>query len=208
MHHGTTWQEFSLLVQGRHAMSCRRAPQCGERRGCGTAAADARFDERCSRRSLTTNQLRHMELLDECARDKAGMRDDWSPYSFRCLPPHPQETELVEVIGAVAPLKTRGKSKGSHNWDKMDKSTKRVVYITLKEHSEWVKAWEAKTGNCATCRGTGNEWRGWSVNEGSRYNQCTKCHGSGKSNDKVSDGGPLTPELKQDANPPFAAPLG
>jgi hypothetical protein len=27
-------------------------------------------------------------------------------------------------------------------------------------------------------------------------------------NDKVSDGGPLTPELKQDANPPFAAPLG
>lgn len=27
-------------------------------------------------------------------------------------------------------------------------------------------------------------------------------------NDKVSDGGPLTHEPKQDANPPFAAPLG
>jgi len=27
-------------------------------------------------------------------------------------------------------------------------------------------------------------------------------------NNKVSDGGPLTSELKQDANPPFAAPLG
>ena len=27
-----------------------------------------------------------------------------------------------------------------------------------------------------------------------------------KENDKVSDGGPLTSELKQDANPPFAAP--
>ena len=26
-------------------------------------------------------------------------------------------------------------------------------------------------------------------------------------NDKVSDGGPLTPELKQDANPPFTARL-
>ena len=89
---------------------------------------------------------------------------------------------LVEVIGAVAPLKTRGKSKGCHNWDKMDKSTKRVVYITLKEHSEWVNAWEAKTGKCATCRGTGNEWCGWSVNEGSRYKVCTKCHGSGKAN--------------------------
>ena len=27
-------------------------------------------------------------------------------------------------------------------------------------------------------------------------------------NEKVSDGGPLTHESKQDANPPFAAPLG
>ncbi len=27
-------------------------------------------------------------------------------------------------------------------------------------------------------------------------------------NEKVSDGGTLTPESKQDANPPFAAPLG
>jgi len=29
-----------------------------------------------------------------------------------------------------------------------------------------------------------------------------------RSNDKVSDGGPLTHESKQDANPPFAAPTG
>lgn len=29
-----------------------------------------------------------------------------------------------------------------------------------------------------------------------------------RQNEKVSDGGPLTHELKQDANPPFAAPLG
>lgn len=123
-----------------------------------------------------------MELLDECARDKAGMGDDWSPYSYKCLPEHPQETELVEVIGAVAPLKTRGKSKGSHNWDKMDRATKRTVYITLKEHAEWVKAWEVKTGKCATCRGTGQEWCGWGVTTGARYKECTKCQGVGKSN--------------------------
>ena len=120
-----------------------------------------------------------MELLDECAREKAGMGDEWSPYSYKCLPEHPQESELVEVIGAVAPLKTRGKSKGSRNWDKMDRATKRTVYITFKEHAEWVKAWEVKTGKCATCRGAGNEWCGWSVTEGSRYKECTKCHGSG-----------------------------
>lgn len=32
--------------------------------------------------------------------------------------------------------------------------------------------------------------------------------GAGSQNEKVSDGGPLTHELKQDANPPFAAPTG
>ena len=125
-----------------------------------------------------------MELLDECARDKAGMGEDWSPYSFKCLPEHPQKSELVEVIGAVAPLKTRGKSKGSHNWDKMDKSTKRTVYITFKEHAEWVKGWEKKTGLCANCKGTGQQWAGWSVTDGYKYRNCGKCRASGKSNGK------------------------
>jgi len=63
-----------------------------------------------------------MELLDECARDKAGMGDEWSPYSYKFLPEHPQESEMVEVTGAVAPLKTRGKGKGNHDWDKMDRT--------------------------------------------------------------------------------------
>lgn len=121
-----------------------------------------------------------MELLEECAREKAGMGDDWMPYSYKCLPEHPQKTELVEVIGAIAPLKMRGKLKGTRNWRKMDRTTKRTVYITLKEHAEWVKEWEKKTGKCATCRGTGNKWCGWSRNVGSRYKSCTKCQGSGK----------------------------
>ena len=35
-----------------------------------------------------------------------------------------------------------------------------------------------------------------------------KCPVCNSANAEVSDGGPLTLELKQDANPPFAAPLG
>lgn len=122
-----------------------------------------------------------MDLLDECARDKAGMGENWSPYSYKCLPEHPQKAEMVEVIGAVAPLKTRGKSRGNHDWNKIDPATKRTVYVSFRENAEYVAAWEAKTGLCATCRGTGNEWCGWSVTEGTRYKACTKCHGSGKS---------------------------
>ena len=126
-----------------------------------------------------------MELLDECAREKAGMGDDWSPYSYKCLPEHPQKAEMVEVTGAVAPLKTRGKSKGNHDWNKMDLATKRTVYVTFRENAEYVTAWEAKTGLCAKCRGTTKESCGWSVTEGIRWMTCSKCRGSGKSNKKA-----------------------
>lgn len=49
-------------------------------------------------------------------------------------------------------------------------------------------------------------WNGWMA--ALVWQRTGKVVNSMKPNDKVSDGGPLTPELKQDANPPFAAPLG
>lgn len=40
-----------------------------------------------------------------------------------------------------------------------------------------------------------------------RMAEARKARWAKSPNDKVSDGGPLTHESKQDANPPFAAPL-
>lgn len=135
------------------------------------------------RNHKTTN----MELLEQCAREKAGMGADWKPWAFECLPHHPQPTELVQVTGAVVPLKTRGKHAGRPDWNKKDKSTIRTVYITLKDHAEWVKEWERKTGLCANCEGSGEEWAGWSVAEGSKKRPCAKCGATGKSNDSSAD---------------------
>ncbi|MFZ4766298.1 MAG: hypothetical protein ACOYMN_15210 [Roseimicrobium sp.] len=128
-----------------------------------------------------------MDLLEEHAREKAGMGEDWKGYHFQCLPEHPAKTELVTVTGAVAPKKLRGKRKGETNWDKMDRATKRTVYITLADHDAWVKAWESKTGLCSTCKGTKQEWAGWSAKEGTRYRPCKKCGESGLANKEITD---------------------
>lgn len=126
-----------------------------------------------------------MELLEQCAREKAGMGPNWKPWAFECLPHHPQETELVQVTGAVVPMKTRGKHKGRPNWDKKDPTTIRTVYITLKDHAEWVKKWERDTGLCARCEGTREEFAGWSKEAGLKKRPCSKCSATGKSNNQA-----------------------
>lgn len=130
-----------------------------------------------------------MDLLEECAREKVGMKEDWITYSFRCLPEHPQKTELVEVVGAVVPMKTTGKEAGKPNWDKKDKTTIRTAYITLKEHADFVENWQIKTGLCSKCKGSAQEFWGWSADTGPKYRPCSKCGATGKSNIAVSQPG-------------------
>lgn len=74
------------------------------------------------------------------------------------------------------------------------------------EHEAWNASHYPGTRQmCAKCgepTGRCEEDAMW--NEGGEA-VCEVCYSP---NDKVSDGGPLTHESKQDANPPFAAPLG
>lgn len=125
-----------------------------------------------------------MDLLEECAREKVGMGADWKIFRMECLPHHPQPTELVSAVGAVVPLATRGKRKGRPDWNKMDKSTVRTAYITLKEHAEWIGQWEKRTGKCSQCEGSGQEFAGCSVERGTWTRPCAKCGATGKSNIK------------------------
>lgn len=132
-----------------------------------------------------------MDLIDECARAMCKMGDDWKPYKYECLPKGDGETKIVRISGMVAPPLKRGKRKGFPNWSKGDKSTEREVYITIPEHAEFVRQWEARTGLCSTCQGTTQQWVGWSVKEGPRYDTCRKCKGTGKS--LISDNSELIP---------------
>jgi len=78
-----------------------------------------------------------MKLLDTQAKIKANMGDKWEPYSCQMLPHGGDTYELAEVSGGIAPLYVKGKRKGRHNWDKIDKATIKTVYITIAENAEF-----------------------------------------------------------------------
>jgi hypothetical protein len=54
----------------------------------------------------------------------------------------------------------------------------RKVVVTNAEMQAHAAAWEAATGKCWDCKGTGQTWAGWSKAEGTRYRTCQRCNGS------------------------------
>jgi hypothetical protein len=118
-----------------------------------------------------------MNLLEEHARELLQMPQTWGVYRFTCVPQiNPTH---VHLYGAVAP-----DVDGKTDWKKMDKTSKREVLISHKDHAEWIKQWEVKTGKCAECKGTGKRWIGWGKDTGSRYKPCEHCKATGKQGGK------------------------
>lgn len=115
----------------------------------------------------------------EAAREKYNLSDDWEWFKLEAIGPV-KGPRATMIIGAVAPLKTRGKYKGYHDWKRRDKTTEIRCIVTEAEHTAFCLRYEAKTGNCHYCRGTGQEWAGWSAQEGDRYRICHRCKGDGK----------------------------
>jgi hypothetical protein len=122
-----------------------------------------------------------MKILNIQARTKANMPPQWELYQWQMLP-RGGDYELAEVTGAVAPLYTKGKRKGQHNWDKMDKTTRRTVYITIAENAAFIEQWQQETGKCANCEGSGKTLQSWHYINGATYRDCIECDGTGKFN--------------------------
>ncbi len=122
-----------------------------------------------------------MFLLEEHARELANGAPEWGFYRIECLRDNDRELIAAKIVGAVAPPKTRGKYKGQPNWRKMDKTTRRTVYITPVQNDVWCKLWEEKTGKCRECTGSGETFSGWSVRDGTRTRVCSRCGGNGLS---------------------------
>lgn len=80
-------------------------------------------------------------------------------------------------VGDV-PLLKAGKRKGERNYRAA--TNRQYVYVKHEEHAAWVVAWSKRTGLCAPCVGTGEEWMGWSVTDGTRMETCRSCGGTGR----------------------------
>ena len=55
----------------------------------------------------------------------------------------------------------------------------RKVVITKAEMQAKATAYEADTGKCWDCKGTGQVWAGWSKADGTRYRDCQRCNATG-----------------------------
>lgn len=123
-----------------------------------------------------------IDLRELQARRALGMPDNWRLFSWQCVPSGSMDSTHVRLRGAVCTaVFTRGPRKGRTNWAKRDRSTECEVYISHADHDAFCIQWEAETGHCHECTGTGQTFAGWSVADGVRHRTCTRCLGTGDS---------------------------
>jgi hypothetical protein len=71
----------------------------------------------------------------------------------------------------------RGPNRGRKTW--RDGKEKKTIVVSEDRMNELVLEYEKETGFCEKCRGTGEQYVGWSRVEGNRYSRCRKCLGTG-----------------------------
>ena len=89
--------------------------------------------------------------------------------------------DTIEIQGGVCVEKfSRGPRKGRPNWARRDKAKDRTLYVRMDEFNAFLVEWERDTGKCHKCKGSTQEWVGWSKAEGDRMKPCTRCEATGK----------------------------
>ena len=106
-----------------------------------------------------------------------GMPVDWQWFSIQSK--ESPYGRFVQVTGAVpVGFYSQGPRKGRPKWP-INKDCQ-IFQFTPAQLDEVFFAWEAQTGDCFKCGGSGQESFGWSKAEGKRYRQCSRCGGTGK----------------------------
>ncbi len=144
-----------------------------DRDGAALLAAASAEDIKAAHRAMPN----WMEVV---ARRRLGRGDDWEAFAFSVVRDGDEFTDRIAVSGAVPiGFVARGPSKGLPKYPPAGQCDR--VVITQGEVAAERAAWEAATGKCAECAGTGQAWAGWSRDHGTRYRDCAKCQASGKS---------------------------
>ena len=119
--------------------------------------------------------MAHTTLLEEHARESAGMPEAWVAWKYEAIRDEKNECIAIKVTGAVCPTIQRGKRKGSPNFGKADGATNRVVTLGMSSHNQWCDDWEKRTGKCQECLGDGQVFKSWDRVNGVQYKPCQRC---------------------------------
>ena len=102
-------------------------------------------------------------------------------HTLRAVDWHAIETSDTLVVGGEPiGVYTKGKGKGRPKFG--PRSTDRTCVVTDAELKAEQAAWEAETGHCARCCGSGEVFQSMSVTEGTKYRTCPKCLGAKTAN--------------------------
>lgn len=116
------------------------------------------------------------------AAEKAAGLDGWMAYRWEAVEGGSLVTGDVP-IGFIS----RGKNKGCPKWSANSKNKRRVL-VSDDQMQQIAAAYEADTGLCWDCQGTGKTFASWSAKEGTTYRKCSRCDGSGKSQIHSTEG--------------------
>jgi hypothetical protein len=120
--------------------------------------------------------------MEQCARETFNLRADWQLTGWERKGNSPDYTtcQFMEIKGGVYPhVMLSGKRKGQTNYRKPEPGTETVVALTPSQLDAWLLKWEAETGYCHECSGTGLRWSGWNHERGNRYEPCKRCKATG-----------------------------
>jgi len=122
---------------------------------------------------VNTNYSRSIGDVNGVAIKKVGI-PGWIPYRWQAA-----DGGDCIVHGCIpGGVFTRGPRKGQYNF--AHKTQERIIVVTHDEVQAAAVAYETETGNCWDCKGTGQEFAGWSVKEGTKTRPCRRCNGTGK----------------------------
>lgn len=110
--------------------------------------------------------------IESIARQKLNESIDWQI----CVWERVGDGNDCLVKGAVPRLLTRGKRKGEPTWRGIPM---RSAVVTQMEINAELEAFEAGTGYCAHCFGSGQTFKSWNHETGTVYQDCPQCDGTG-----------------------------
>ena len=122
-------------------------------------------------------------LYAEHARDLLGLDDGFHLSAWKSLDipkrpaGHPMNRMRIEMMECPR------LEDGTLAWPCADLKSRKSVTFTNAEHEAWTLEWERRTEKCSLCHPghPGEEWIGWSKDEGSKFRACPRCKGTNQS---------------------------
>lgn len=111
------------------------------------------------------------------SKPEPAMPPDWINVVARKKLGQPPEWRWCKFEGGVPRPRKSGKHKGLPTW--RDCVLTKCV-VTRAEMNQAKAVYEAETGGCHACAGTGQWYSGWNRDTGNRFKPCPRCNATGK----------------------------